>query len=59
MNPKNHEANGYEHFKGQFTWGPKVQVLLISTSPNMETKSQLLSLKKQLKYGLYSLESDL
>ena len=38
--------------KDHFTWDPKSRVSLMSTSPNMEAKSQLLSLKKPLKYGL-------
>jgi hypothetical protein len=37
--------------KGQFTRGPKSQVPLMLANPNMEAKSQLLSLKKSLKYG--------
>ena len=41
--------------KGRFTWGPKSQV----QSLNMEAKCQLLSLKKPLKYGFYSLQWDL
>jgi hypothetical protein len=35
------------------------QVPFMLASPNMEVKSQLLSLKKPLKHGLYSLESKL
>jgi len=38
---------------------PKSQVPLILTCPNMEAKCQLLNLKKQLQYDLYSLELDL
>ena len=34
---------------GRFTWGPKSQVSLMLASPNMEAKSQLLSLKKSLR----------
>ena len=31
---------------GKFAWGPKSQVPLMSANPNMETKFQLLRLKK-------------
>ena len=44
---------------GQSRWGPKLQVLLMLGSLNMEGKSQLLSLKKLLKYYRFSLKSDL
>ena len=37
--------------QGRFTWGPKSQVPLMSTSPNMEAKSQLLSLTIPLTHG--------
>ena len=40
--------------KGQFTWGPKSSVPLMLASPNIEAKSQLLSLKKPLKYDQIS-----
>ena len=39
--------------------GPKSQVLFMWASPNMKAKSQLLNLKKPLKYGFYSLKLDL
>ena len=38
-------------YKGRFTWGPKSQVSLMLAGPNMDAKSQLLSLKKLLKYS--------
>ena len=37
--------------QGWFTWSPTSQVPLMLASPNMEAKSQLLNLKKPLKYG--------
>ena len=39
--------------------GSKSQVMLMLASPNMEAKSQFLSIKKPLKYGELSLKSDL
>jgi hypothetical protein len=46
--------------KGQFTQGPKLpSPTHMLASPNMGAKSQLLSLKKSLKYGLLSLKLDL
>ena len=42
--------------KGGFTWSPKCQVPLMSTSPNMEAKSQLLSLKNPFKVWFISIK---
>ena len=37
--------------QGQITLGPKSWIPLMLASPNMEAKSQVLSLYKPLKYG--------
>ena len=43
-----------EGVKGRFTWCLKSPVPLMSTSPDLEAKSRLLSLKSLLKYGFYA-----
>ena len=46
---------GQNHVQGPRLWAGSHEVPI----PNMEAKSQLLSLTKALKYGLYSLKADL
>jgi hypothetical protein len=59
-NTKRASSVSWQHWPfnmGQFTWGP--QVPLMSASPNMKAKSQLLSLKKPLKCGLHPLNPNI
>ena len=44
---------------GRSTWNPKFQVPHILASPNMETKSQLLSLKKPWKQDFIIIKTNL
>ena len=48
-----------QDYKGGFTWGPNSKLPLMLASLNIEARSQLLSLKKPLKYGQISLKLDL
>ena len=50
-------TNYVSHILGLVHMGSQVPLML--ASPHMKVKSQLLNLKKPLKYGLFSSKSDL